>query len=140
MALCAPQPSHATAPRRYKPGITLTGQMTNVLLDTKYTYKVQVVTAKSYRHAVVILQVAPSVCLFRNVVNLVAYRPWKGHYTLEYRTTNNMAQGLVASVFTPSSKRGSHLIFGKAYKVTPVPNQEWHPVPGAPCPQPLFGS
>lgn len=114
--------------------------MTNIVLDTKYTYKVQVVTAKSYHHAAVIFHVAPSDCLIRRVVNLVAYQPWKGHYTIEYRTTNEMNEGLAVAVFTPVSKLGSHGIIGKAYKITPAPNQVWHPVPGAPCPQPLLGS
>jgi hypothetical protein len=144
-ALCTGQPPlsrASTLPHRYKPGITLTGPLTNVSLDTKYTYAVQVVAAKSYRHATILFFVPESACLFRQVVNLMAYRPWRGNFTLEYRSTNEMeTRGIGVSVATPPSKYGARILFGKAYRVTPAPNQVPHPSPsGAPCPQPLFGS
>ena len=136
-----PPLSRANTPQRYKPGITLTGPLTNVSLDTKYTYTVQVVAPKSYRHAAILFFVPESACLFRQKVNLVAYRPWRGSFTLEYRSTNEMeTRGIGVSVFTPASKTGSRLLFSKAYPVTPAPNQVYHPVPGSPCPRPLFGS
>jgi hypothetical protein len=136
-----PPLSRANTPHRYKPGITLTGPLTNVSLDTKYTYAAQVVSAKSYRHAAILFFVPPSACLFRQKVNLVAYRPWRGSFTLEFRSTNEMDRdGVGVSVFAPA-KNGSRLLFGKGYPVTPAPNQVPHPSPsGSPCPQPLFGS
>jgi hypothetical protein len=124
MALCAALPQQALGTKEHKhaPGIFLSGPLTNISLNTPYTYNVEVVSRKSYKQAAVTLTV-PFACSFTNKVNLVAYRPWKKSYTVGFVTTSEMStEGLGVSVFSPASSKGSHLLMSKAYPVTPTSN------------------
>lgn len=132
------QAAEPLASHHYKPGLSITGPMTEVSLYTKYTYTVQVVSPKSYRRAVVNFFVPPSDCLIRRRIRLTAYQPWQGQYVIEFVTTNEMEQGIGVSVFGLTARHAAgHLLFGKAYAVTPLPGQMSHypPPSGTPCPQ-----
>jgi hypothetical protein len=131
------------ASQRHKPRgrISLSGQLTNVLLDTDYTYNVEVVSAKSYRHALVRLDVLPSECFISTWVNVVAGHVWRKSYTVAFLSTYMMStDGLDIGLFAPPSEYG-HLLLGKAYPVTPAPGQVPNPAYSTPaCSNPLFGS
>jgi hypothetical protein len=123
---------------RHKPGITLSGPLTNLTLETNYTYSVEVVSARSYKHAVLNFR-GPSQCLITRTVNLEAYKPWKGSFTVAFESS--MEHGIEVVAFTPSSPKGSHAFLSKAYTATfaptqPTPSPSYRP----PCPQPLLGS
>jgi hypothetical protein len=134
VALCAglPQASLANGQPRRAPGLFLSGPLTDVSLETSYTYDLEVVTRKSYRNAAVVFVVPPAQCSFTKVVKLVAGQPWKESYTVAFETTSGMSPGGIAVTVwsSPYPNKGGRPVLSKAYAVTPTPNQA-PPVPGS---------
>lgn len=123
-------------------GLSLTGPLSNITLCTKYSYRVQVVSAQTYKGAVISFVVPPSGTRITKTVNLAAHKPWHGSFTTEFATTNNMStKGIEVAVSVLPPHRGYKTLFNKAYAVTPAAIQPPNPPQfcGGP-PPPSFGS
>lgn len=143
VVLCAGLPQASLAAKgqtRHASGMFLSGPLTDVSLETPYTYTLEVVTKKSYKDAVVVFVVPPAECSFTKAAKLAAGKPWKASYTVAFEATAGMSpSGIEATVW---SSPGGRPVFGKAYGVTPAPNQA-PPVPGSSgvsCPKSFVGS
>jgi len=138
-----PQSSLGASAARRTPGIVLTGQLTNVLYATQYTYDVEVVTAKSYKHAAVALTVPESDCRIERTINTTAHKPWRSSFTVAFESMQEANHGVEVAVYTPPSKKGSHLLLGKEYAVTFAQGQVPQPqssTPACPDSQSFVGS
>jgi hypothetical protein len=136
-ASLAPKTASSTPSRPDHVEVSLTGPLTEISLGTKYTYTVRVLSAKSYKYAAVNFFVPPSDCFIHKSTRLQADQPQEWRYTIAFRTTAEMStEGIGVAVF--GKRQGYyHVLFGKAYPVTLLPNQtelSWSPGGGTSCP------
>jgi hypothetical protein len=122
-----------------KPGIWLSGPLTNLLFDTPYTYHVTVISAKSYKHAYVSIH-APF-CFDQQTINLTAYQAWRGSFTVAFPSTGEGLKSIGVELVSPITSKGAAVLYHKTYPVALGPDQTTMPTPTEDlCPNPLFGS
>jgi hypothetical protein len=141
-----PQASFA-AKRHHRPrtGLFISGPQENVILNTEYTYKVEVVTPHSYidsgkyKGAALVFSSLAAHCQLYTYMNLVAYKPWKTSYTIAFTSTNGMpAHAMDIQLFAMKTQQ---LLYYKSFSVAPALVQPM-PLPPyvEPCPNQFFGS
>jgi hypothetical protein len=112
-----------------RPGIYISGPLTNVLLETKYTYKVTVVSKKSYSDATVEFDVPASGCYPTfDHMKLRAHRPWTGSFTTEYIRSSRLSQGIAVAVVVVPPHHGFTTAMLKHFPVTLAPGQVENPL------------
>jgi hypothetical protein len=122
-----------------KPGIWLSGPLTNLLFDTPYTYHVTVISAKSYKHGYV--SVGVPFCVVQKEINLTADQAWRGNFTVTFLSTNESIRGIGVELVSPITSKGAAVLYHKTYPVALVPGRVPKPTPTEDvCPNPLFGS
>jgi hypothetical protein len=122
-------------------GLSLTGPLSNIMLCTKYSYRVNVLSDVSYKETVVTLH-ADGAALPQQLKNihLTAHRRWTGIFSETFTTTAQMSKLEVGVTVLPPH-RGYKTLFHKVYAVTPATSQP--PNPAQFCgnaPPPSFGS
>jgi hypothetical protein len=125
----------ATTSTAKAPGIYLNGPRT-VSLNTPYTYQVEVVSAKSYKRAVIEYYVPTEGqgTLIRRITNLTAHKPWVGKYPTEFNYPFKPNPDLVGSdgvgvIVVAKTKRRPHgqTIYSKDFPLALAPGPQPSP-------------
>lgn len=121
---------------REEPGIYLAnndplGPLTDVKLDTPYTYSVGVVPALSYVNGAVAISVPSSSCrAVATNIRFVAGQRLTVRFRVDFILDRDADRGIIVDELSPPSATGSELLAQKTFPVTFTPNQTPLPHPG----------
>lgn len=124
-----------TRPHRHAVGIFLSGPLSELNTGTEYTYHLEVIAPKSYRHAHLTYGVAP--CVDEAVIALVAHHPRHFTFSAEFGSTVVMTESGVGAQIAVV---GAGQVLWTNHRATPAATQVPGPITGRACPPgDLFG-
>lgn len=115
--------SAAAQSRSTQQGVSIVGgPLANVQLHKRYTYKIRIVTNRSYNEAYVDFLV-PSACLnVARVMRLSAHQPQTATFKVTFLNTYEMKRyGIVVTITSSPNGKKAHFVLSKVFGVTPAP-------------------
>jgi hypothetical protein len=113
----------AAQSRSSQQGVSIVaGPLTNVQLNRPYTYKLRIVTDRSYSEAYVGFLV-PSACLdVARVMKLTAHQPQTAIFKVTFLNTYEMKRhGIDVTITSSPNGKKARFILSKTFGVTPAP-------------------
>jgi hypothetical protein len=142
LAFHAPSVDAAKGKGKGKPkaSLSVSGPLSNARLCTKYTYRVRLVSRKSYKKAFVNFFAPPSEFVSHKAIKLHAGKAWRGTFTAIFTDTGEMTRkGVEVSVLVRPPHGHYRFLASKVVPVKPAAGQPATALcPNAP--PPIFGA